>query len=121
MRRLLMSSVLIGLSACQTAPAAEPALLVEATPEAMTIVAETLASAVDRARIELGPGDLTRDPAISVLPPPLGEHETHSPAMPVMFDLVIQDGDCFLQAREDGALYPLPGVACRAVEASPER
>lgn len=115
MRRLLMLSALVGLSACQTAPAAEPALLVEASPETMAVVTETLASAVDRARIELGPGDLTKDPAISVLPPPLGEHESHSPAMPAMFDLVVREGDCFLQARKDGALYPLPGIACRPV------
>lgn len=118
MRSLLMSSALIGLAACQTAPAAEPALLVEATPEAMAVVTETLAGAVDRARIELGPVDLTRDPAIPVLPPPLGEHESHSPAVPEMFDLVTEDGACFVRSRESGELYPLPGITCRPLGTS---
>lgn len=116
MRSLLMSSALVGLAACQTAPAAEPALLVEATPEAMAVITDTLASAVDRAQVQLGPVDLTRNPAISVLPPPPGQYEGHSPAMPALFDLVTQDGDCFLQARQGGELYPLPGIACRPVE-----
>lgn len=117
MHRLVMFAALSGLAACQTAPAPEPALLAEATPEAMAVVTGTLATAVDRVRIELGPVDLTRDPAISVLPPPLGEHEAHSPAMPVMFDLVTQDGACFVRARDSGELYPLPGITCRAVPA----
>lgn len=116
MRRTLISSAAFGLAAlqsgCQTAQGPQPALLHEASPEAMAQVTGVLAEAVGRAHIELGPHDLTADPAIPVLPPPLGPHETNSPATPLFFELVLQDGACFLRARSSGELYALPGLDC---------
>lgn len=110
-----MYAVLLGLAACQTVP--RPAVLAESSPATLEALTGVLADATGRARIELGPGDPTRQPAISVLPPPPGIHEGNSTLMPAIFDLVLVGGDCFVRAREGGGLHALPGVECRPVQA----
>ena len=75
-----------------------------------------LAGAMDRASVELGPGDLTQSSVITVLPPRLGAHETYSLATQTQFDLVKQGEDCFLIRRDTGDAYALDGVVCKGVE-----
>lgn len=99
------------LPACQSAP--QPAILAEGSPETLARVSDALAGAVERAQVELGPGDLTRQSTIAVLPSPLGAHEGNSLSMPELFDLVLINGDCFIQSRRSGDTYALTGVACR--------
>ncbi|PKP80807.1 MAG: hypothetical protein CVT79_13585 [Alphaproteobacteria bacterium HGW-Alphaproteobacteria-18] len=108
--RILSMSLLAGLAACQTAP--QPATLADSSPETMAAVTGVLAVAVDRAKIQIGPGDLTRDSFVSVLPPVPGPHEGNSPAMPTVFDIVLMDGDCYVQERVSGEMFLLSGVAC---------
>ncbi|MEQ8557196.1 MAG: hypothetical protein RIB03_02675 [Henriciella sp.] len=103
-------------SACQTASGRAPAHLQTADEATLSRVKAVLSKAVGRAQIKLGPEDLTESSTVSVLPPPLGEHETHSTAMPTVFDLVTNGGDCYLIARESGRSYRLDGVDCEAVE-----
>lgn len=115
MHNMLMCCAVAGLAACQAATltAPQPAVLTEVTPAAMETMTSVLARAVGRARVELGPSDLTQQSAIPVLPPPPGTHENRSLAMPVIFDLVIREGRCFVKEREGNRMHALPGVACR--------
>ena len=102
---------------CTTADDSDssPAKLADADPETMAMVKETLAGAVSRARIEIGPFDPLQDTSIAVLPPPLSPSETMSPARPMMFDITLFDDKCYLVARESGERYFLRGVECRRV------
>ncbi len=111
--RILSVSVMAGLAACQSAP--QPATLADASPETIAAVTGVLAAAVDRAQIQLGPGDLTKDSVISVLPPRPGPLEGNSPVLPTIFDIVLVDGVCHVQERSSGELYPLTGIACSPV------
>lgn len=113
--RILSISALLGLAACQTAP--QPAVLTDGTSETMAAVTGVLAGAMNRAQVELGPGDLTQASVISVLPPKPGPLEGNSTALPAVFDLVLLDGDCYVQSRQNGELYLLIGVECRSAGA----
>ena len=113
--RILSVSLLVGVSACQGTP--KPAVLTDTSPETMATVTGVLAAAVDRAQIELGAGDPTRDTFVSVLPPPPGPMEGNSPALPSVFDIILMDGDCYVQDRTTGTMYPLTGVECRSASA----
>ena len=110
--RILSVSLLAGLSACQGMP--KPAVLTDASPETMATVTGVLAAAVDRAQIELGAGDPTQDTFVSVLPPPAGPLEGNSLALPAVFDIILMGGDCYVQDRSTGTMYPLTGVECRS-------
>ena len=101
------------LAACQTPGAPSPAVLESADVETMAALHSGLESATGRADVTLGPGDLTETSTIAVLPPPLGPGEGRSVATPTYFDLMWVDGDCVLVAHENGAQFPLDGVACR--------
>lgn len=114
-RRILSVSLLAGAAACQSSP--QPATLTEASPETMSALTGVLAAAVDRAQIQLGPGDPTRDTVISVLPPNPGPLEGNSPAMPTVFDIVLMDGQCYVQERQSGEMFLLTGIACTPAEA----
>lgn len=114
--RILSASMLAGIAACQSSP--QPATLSDASPETISVLTGVLAAAVDRAQIQIGPGDLTRDSVISVLPPNPGPLESNNPAMPTIFDIVLMDGDCYVRERQSGEMFPLTGIACTPVEAN---
>lgn len=113
--RILSVALLTGLAACDTAP--RPAVLTDTSPETVAAVKGVLAAALGRAQIELGAGDLTQDPVISVLPPRPGPHEGNSPAVPALFDIVLMNGDCYVQERASGEMFSLTGIECRSVRA----
>ncbi len=113
MRPWLMLAALLPLAACQSEP--QLATLTDASPETIGTLSAVLATATGRARVQLGPHDLTRDPVVSVLPPPPGPMEGNSIAMPALFDIVLMDGDCYVRARSDGALHALTGLTCEPV------
>ncbi|MBL8551068.1 MAG: hypothetical protein JNJ73_13865 [Hyphomonadaceae bacterium] len=108
--------LLLALWACQSAPAETQAVLVSSDAATMEKVRDALADAMGRARVELGPGDLTLTSRVSVLPPPLGPHETRSLAAPTQFDLVLRNGACYAVRADTGAEHALTGVACRAAK-----
>jgi hypothetical protein len=103
------------LAACQSAPASQAAVLSKNDPQTMQTVEAVLARAMDRARVTIGPGDLTKMSTIAVLPPRLSPLEDRSPAKPALFDIVLKDGACFVVRREDGASFPLADVSCLPV------
>ena len=109
---LVLAAVLA--SACQTASAAVPAVLTHADQVSMDRLKSTLAKAVGRSQVELGPGDLTQTSVVSVLPRPPGPLEDRSLAKPTLFRLEIEGGNCALVREDTGARVPLAGVDCRA-------
>ncbi len=101
------------MASCQTPNAPAAAVLENADHGTMAALHAALASAVGRAQVEIGPGDLTQSSTIAVLPPPLGPGEDRSLATPDYFDLMWVDGKCVLVAQETGAQFALDGVSCR--------
>jgi hypothetical protein len=101
-------------SACQLTPSAVPAVLTRADAAAMDRVKATLAKAMGRSPIQLGPGDLTQSSVVSVLPLPPGPLEDRSLAMPTIFRLEIQDKTCVFVREDTGTRVTLDGVDCRA-------
>lgn len=113
--RIVIISAISGLAACQGT--LRPAVLADKSPETMAEVTGVLSSAVNRAQIQLGASDPTVQSMISVLPPAPGAHESNSPAMPIVFDIVLMGEDCYVRSREGGEMYALSGVACAPAEA----
>ena len=107
------ATCLIFVCACQSHQEAVPAALSYADDETMGALRGTLADALGRANVEIGPGDLTATSQIAVLPPPLGPGEDRSPATPVYFDLKTANGDCFVVRQDSGETFALKEVRCR--------
>lgn len=102
-------------AACQSSLASEAAVLESADAQTMAKVKSVLAGAMGTAAVELGAGDPTETPSIAVLPRPPGPNEDRSPAMPVLFDLILKENVCYAVRRDTGAAYELTGVACKPV------
>ena len=115
MMKSLVSLPLVAslLAACHHAPEAVPAVLADDTQAVRTALAARLGEAIGRANVTLGAGDLTTSSTVSVLPPPLGEHETRSPATPSLFTLTLMGGDCYAIPENEGTPIALPDVPCR--------
>ena len=107
----LASAALAG--ACQSVSAGTPATLAAADEETVAQIKAVLAHAMDQTKIEIGAEDLTATSVISVLPPPLSEHEDRSPATPTQFDLVIKNGACYAVRRDTGEAYELKNISCQ--------
>lgn len=112
-RAFALIGALLFAAACQTSPASEAAVLESADTQTMTKVKSVLAGAMSVANVELGAGDPTEAPVISVLPPRPSPYEDRSPAMPTLFDLVLKGDICYAVRRETSETYELDGVACR--------
>lgn len=112
---IVLSAALAG--ACQLTSAGVPAVLAHADAAAMVRLKAALATAMGRSPVELGPGDPTQSPVLSVLPLPPGPLEDRSLAKPVIFRLEIQGEACVLVREETGARVTLEGVDCRAAPA----
>ncbi|MEZ5920657.1 MAG: hypothetical protein R3C60_04810 [Parvularculaceae bacterium] len=108
-------ALLVLVASCATAAAGgRLATLRTADTTTMTTVKETIADALGRRDIAFGPGDLTKESTISVLPRAPGPYDDRSLAQPTYFDLMIGDnGACFLKRRNTGETFALEGVKCR--------
>lgn len=104
------------MCACQSNGAQTPAVLAAADAETMAAVKSVLAEAMDRAGVELGPGNPTQTSTISVLPPPLSPHEDRSTASPTQFDIVLKGSNCFVIRRDTGEEFELKGVSCKPAD-----
>ena len=103
------------ISACQHNQGAVPAVLADDSTESLSALKAGLATALNRAHIELGAGDPTTVSSVSVLPPRPTDLETRSPAMPDLFNLFIQNGRCYAVRDGSEAELALPDVPCRAL------
>jgi hypothetical protein len=114
-RFVLASFLAASVAACHTVAgdSMRPAVLSDASPKTMAAVTQVLAKVIGQGRVTLGPGDPTRDPTITVLPPAPGPYEGNSPSMPTYFEIVTDGKACFLREREKQTLHPLSGVSCR--------
>lgn len=110
------------LQGCMHANTPQPAVLIQADSQTLSTLRTVLAEALGRGQVVLGPEDLSRTSRISVLPPPLGQYETRSPAAPTGFMLVTKGGLCYVQGPvetspdSNSAATPLrllQGVRCR--------
>lgn len=116
----LGSLALIGslvASACQSSPSFTYAALKTADSQSMNVVMTVLARAMNRARVEIGPGDLTMTSTISVLPPGLSPDEDRSTVTPALFDIMLEGSVCYVVRRDSGDAFQLRGVACRPLGA----
>jgi hypothetical protein len=109
---IVVSVLLAG--ACQLTPTAVPAVLARADAATMDRVKAVLAKEIGRSPIQLGPGDLTQSPVVSVLPLPPGPLEDRSLAMPTIFRLEMEGDACLIVREDTGARLKLDGVDCRA-------
>ena len=107
---ILLAGVLAG--ACKSTAA--PAVLTHADEAAMGRLKAALAKAMGQAEVQLGPGDPTQSPVLSVLPLPPGPLEDRSLAKPTIFRLVIEGETCLLVREDTGERVVLEGVDCRA-------
>lgn len=113
MRNPAIPALLLCLTACQTVAGTASATVDLSDPATRAAVTSALASAVGRARVELGPTNSPQTSSISVLPPRPGPYETNSTARPIHFDLIWHDGHCVAVRRDTGTPYDLPGVRCQ--------
>ncbi len=93
-----------------------PAVLVSSDDQTLAELKSALAEAMGTTRVEIGPGDLTQQSVISVLPPRLGPLEGHSVAKPTQFNLMKTGSKCYAVRRGTGEAYELSGVTCRALD-----
>lgn len=125
MRMLATAIAAVLASGCQmsaqtppAAPTAVPqptlAVLTSGDAAAMDALKAALAKAMGQAKVELGPGDPTRSPVISVLPRQPGMLEDRSLAMPTIFRLTLEGGACFVVRESDGVRQRIEGAACKA-------
>ena len=113
LRFLVTAFSALSASACQYGSEAVPAVLADDSEATMTQVRTHLAEAMGTAQVQLGAGDPTQIPVVTVLPPPLGEHETRSPATPTRFNLMIRGDTCYALQEGNTAMFELYGVPCR--------
>jgi hypothetical protein len=111
--RIFFLMGLLGLSACQTLAEGVPSKLDRPDPKTLNALQVTLAKAMGRKPVLLGPDDLDSSTSLTVLPAPLGPYETRSLATPTVFDIISQDGKCYLKRRDTQKIYVLKGVKCR--------
>lgn len=107
-----LAAAALVLSACQTTAASRTAAVDLSDPATRAAVAQALATALKRGRVDLGPTITAATSVVSVLPPPLGPYETHATAMPITFDIVWRDGQCIAVSRDKSTVARLP-VDCR--------
>lgn len=101
------------LGACQHSATAAPATLADESPATIEALKSALGSAINRANVDLGAGDLSGASTVTVLPPRLTEHETRSPATPIVFSLFVKGDDCYAVQDGSEAKIPLPDVPCK--------
>lgn len=103
-----------GAESDQSAPI--PAVIAEDTSIVRAELKSALATAVGRAQVELGPDDFTMVDRVSVLPPQLGSMDDRSPARPIVFSIILRDGDCFAVHPETSETVRLSGLECRPLD-----
>ena len=112
------AALMIGIMAmagCQHAnESAVPAELTDASDETLKALHSQLVVAMDKADYKLRSTDLTTNSTVTLIPPPLGPNETHSTAMPIQLDLMLDGETCFAVRADTDQRIELVGVTCQA-------
>lgn len=114
-RKLSALLAIVSLGACQHQVQSVPAVLLDGSDETLSHLKAELATALDRARVDLGSGDLTQTSVFAIAPPPLGPNETRSTALPERYQLEIEGGRCFAVSESSEVRIELQTVRCRAL------
>ncbi|MEL6729189.1 MAG: hypothetical protein AAFP81_09115 [Pseudomonadota bacterium] len=107
---------LVAAAGCQhaTEPTV-PAVLVDASDTTLETLKTQLRTALGKDDYKLGADDLTTESTITMMPPPLGPDETHSPVMPIRLELMLEGDSCYAVRSDTGEKIALDGISCRAV------
>lgn len=118
MSRTVLAALIaaVAATACQSGPAAQPAVIAKDDARSLAALKAALAAELGRASVDLGPSDPTKRATVTVLPPPPGQYETHSPAKPTVFVLSLSAGECRVTNVETGERFSLEGVSCRPLK-----
>lgn len=101
------------LAACQTHAGMEPATFEQTDAETVDTLRTHLVRAMGKANVDIMATDLTQETSVSVRPPPPGPHETHSLAMPIIFDVMTDNTACILVRRDTGERVTIPELRCQ--------
>jgi hypothetical protein len=109
----------IMLLACSTNTKDVPALIAaedEATHQAIITALKEVLGTQD---IALGPNAREPTESIVALPAPLSPTETHSVAMPEVFDAVFRGNNCYLVRRSTNFAFKIEKALCTRVSIAP--
>ena len=113
-RPLAIGLSLIACAACQSqTPTSVPATLSDASAETLDSLRLQIAELLGQDRVRFGSDDLTTTSTITVVPPPLGPLETHSTAVPIRLDLILEGETCFAVRRDTQERTALRDISCR--------
>ncbi|MEO0712971.1 MAG: hypothetical protein AAFS03_08470 [Pseudomonadota bacterium] len=101
------------IGACQvsgTGPV--PAHMADTSEASMEALKAGLAQAMGTARVTLGASDLEGSSTVAVLPAKPTSLEGRSPAVPILFDLMMDDTGCMAIRQDTGETHTLPGLRC---------
>jgi hypothetical protein len=113
---VVASCISLLLIACQSSGVSlEPAVLQSNDEQTIANLKSVLADALGVSSVEIGPGDLTTQSTISVLPPRPGDYENNSVAMPVIFNMFTNGDVCIIRRQNNGEEYPLKNIACESL------
>lgn len=109
-----LPALVLTMGACASVSAVPvPATVDLGDARSRSAVETALAAAMKTAHVELGPVASDQTPVVTVLPRRPGPMEGNSTAMPVAFDIVINNGKCYARRRDTQAMYELRGANCR--------
>lgn len=117
MKRLSIfaSLIIVALGACVSQSQQTPATLTQMDDANVAALKSALADAMGRANFKLGANGDVPATQVTVLPPPRGEYEMNSPALPTHFDIVTNGTECWLIQQDTGEAFPAPGVRCKTL------
>ncbi|MEM1087437.1 MAG: hypothetical protein AAGH90_06885 [Pseudomonadota bacterium] len=111
--RYSLTAIPVLFAGCQTgAVQATPAYLADTSPEAVFLLPGQVAEALTETNVKLGPLSETEPSVITVLPPQGTALQGNNPALPRVFDLVLNEDRCFLKERASGETFALSDVSC---------
>lgn len=101
--------VLLLTQSCQSPGDPQPAKI---TGFDRALLMASLEEAVGRSGVSIFPEEPIGAQSLSVPPPRLGQYETHSPALPTRFDVVLDKGACLLVNQATGMAYKIEQLSC---------
>ena len=118
-KALSLGFAAIALTACSTADGplepehySGPAKLVPGDANSLNTLKAQISEILGRASFEFGADTPVTSSEFSVLPPGIGPQETHSLALPAVFELLRSDEGCQLRRLDTEEVFTLTGVIC---------
>ena len=107
---------MIMCAACQSQTTmGVPATLSDASDATLESLKQQIAEFAGLDDVRLRSEDFTSSSTVTAVPAPLGPLETHSTAVPIRFDLVLDGETCFAVRRDTKEKTALIDISCRAL------